>query len=124
MLTQYREMSESLFDTTSLKYGATLALGDSLVLSTLKAYSEKMITWRGIVPLVMAYYSLQPYIFLKSLAHQSLTVMNLLWDVMSDVTVTIIGLFYFKEKLTKFKKIGVLLSVISIILLSWKDGDD
>ncbi len=117
-------MSESLFDTTSLKYGATLALGDSLVLSTLKAYSEKMITWRGVVPLVMAYYSLQPYIFLKSLAHQSLTVMNLLWDVMSDVTVTIIGLFYFKEKLTKFKKIGVLLSVISIILLSWKDGDD
>jgi multidrug transporter EmrE-like cation transporter len=114
----------SSFNTTSLGYGGALALGDSIVLSTIKAYSEKMITWRGIVPLVMLYYSLQPFIFLKSMAHESLTVMNLLWDVMSDVSVTIIGLFFFKEKLTKFKKIGVLLSVISIILLSWKDGDD
>lgn len=114
----------SSFNTTSLKYGGALAFGDSMVLSIIKAYSEKMITWRGIIPLAMLYYSLQPFIFLKSLAHQSLTVMNLLWDVMSDVSVTIIGLFFFKEKLTKFKKIGVMLSVISIVLLTWKDGDE
>jgi multidrug transporter EmrE-like cation transporter len=50
--------------------------------------------------------------------------MNLLWDVMSDVIVTAIGLFYFSEKLTKFKRAGVLLSFISIILLTWKDGDE
>jgi len=50
--------------------------------------------------------------------------MNLLWDVMSDVLVTSIGLFYFKEKLTKFKKMGVVLSIISIVLLTWKDGDE
>lgn len=114
----------SSFNTTSLKYGGILAFGDSMVLSTIKAYSEKMITWRGIVPLVMLYYAFQPYIFLQSLSHQSLTVMNLLWDVMSDVSVTIIGLFFFKEKLTKFKKIGVLLSVISIVLLTWENGDE
>ena len=49
--------------------------------------------------------------------------MNLLWDVMSDVIVTCVGLFYFSEKLTSIKKVGVLLSVISVILLSWKDED-
>ena len=63
-------------------------------------------------------------IFLKSLSHNSLTVMNLLWDVMSDISVSIIGLFYFKEKLTRFKKLGVFFSLISIILLTYKDGDD
>jgi multidrug transporter EmrE-like cation transporter len=50
--------------------------------------------------------------------------MNLLWDVMSDVSVSIIGLFYFGEKLTRFKKLGVFFSLISIILLTYKDGDE
>jgi multidrug transporter EmrE-like cation transporter len=113
-----------MFDTTSLKYGASLAIGDSIVLSMLRAFSEGLIKWRGIVPIAMLFYSLQPVIFLKSLSHNSLTVMNLLWDVMSDISVSIIGLFYFKEKLTRFKKLGVFFSLISIILLTYKDGDD
>ena len=45
-------------------------------------------------------------------------------DVMSDVIVTAIAFFYFNEKLSRFKKAGVILSFISIILLTWKDGDD
>ena len=49
--------------------------------------------------------------------------MNLLFDVMSDIIVTCIGLFYFSEKLTNIKRVGVLLSVISVILLSWKEDD-
>jgi hypothetical protein len=56
--------------------------------------------------------------------YNSLTVMNLIWDVMSDVLVTSIGLFYFSEKLTKLKKLGVMLSFISIILLTWNDGNE
>ena len=71
----------------------------------------------------MLIYSLQPLIFLQSLTGNGLTIMNLLWDVMSDVIVTSIGLFYFSEKLTNSKKVGVLLSIISVILLSWKDED-
>jgi multidrug transporter EmrE-like cation transporter len=47
--------------------------------------------------------------------------MNLLWDVMSDVLVTAIGLYYFSEKLSNMKKTGVILSMISIVLLTWKD---
>ncbi len=113
-----------MFDLTSLKYGATMALGDSIILSTLRAFSLGWIKTKIVVVLAMLFYSFQPLIFLKSLSHNSLTVMNLLWDVMSDVSVSIIGLFYFGEKLTKFKKMGVFLSIISIILLTWKDGDE
>ena len=42
-----------MFDTTSLKYGASLAIGDSIVLSMLRAFSEGLIKWRGIVPIAM-----------------------------------------------------------------------
>jgi drug/metabolite transporter (DMT)-like permease len=113
-----------LFDLTALGFGGAMATIDALILSALKAYSLGWIQWRGTLIITMLVYSFQPLLFLQALQFNSLTVMNLLWDVMSDVVVTIIGLFYFKEKLTKFKKMGVLLSLVSIILLTWKDDDD
>jgi drug/metabolite transporter (DMT)-like permease len=113
-----------LFDLTALGFGGAMATIDALILSGLKAYSIGWIQWRGILLVSMLVYAFQPLLFLQSLQYNGLTVMNLLWDVMSDVVVTIIGLFYFKEKLTKFKKMGVMLSLVSIILLTWKDGDD
>ncbi len=112
------------FDLTALGFGGSMALIDGFILSTLKAYNLGWLQWRGILIIAMLVYSFQPMIFLESLKHNSLTVMNLLWDVMSDVLVTAIGLFYFSEKLTRFKKLGVFFSFISIILLTWKDGDD
>jgi multidrug transporter EmrE-like cation transporter len=112
------------FDLTALGFGGSMALIDSFILSALKAYNLGWLQWRGVLIISMLIYSFQPLIFLESLNHNSLTVMNLLWDVMSDVAVTAIGLFYFSEKLTKFKRLGVFFSFISIILLTWKDGDE
>jgi multidrug transporter EmrE-like cation transporter len=112
------------FDLTALGFGGTMALIDTFSLSALKAYNLGWIAWRGIIPIVMLVYACQPLLFLESLKHSSLTVMNLLWDVMSDVIVTAVGLLYFSEKLTKFKRLGVFFSIMSIVLLTWKDGDE
>lgn len=112
------------FNLNALGWGGMMALVDGFVLSALKATSLGWIQWRGIFILSMLVYSFQPIMFYLSLKGNGLTIMNLLWDVMSDVLVTTIGLFYFSEKLSKFKKLGVLFSFISIILLTWKDGDD
>jgi multidrug transporter EmrE-like cation transporter len=67
----------------------------------------------------MIVYSFQPLIFLKSLNSETLTIMNLSWDLISDVLVTGIGLYYFKESLSNTKLYGVILSVISIILMNF-----
>jgi multidrug transporter EmrE-like cation transporter len=109
------------FDLTSMGYGGIMALIDALILSSLKAYHLGWIRWRGILLIAMTVYACQPLLFLDSLRYSSLTIMNLLWDVMSDVLVTAIGLYYFSEKLSNMKKVGVLLSIISIILLTWKE---
>ena len=45
--------------------------------------------------------------------------MNLLFDVLSDISVTIMGIFYFKEGLTNIKKIGIVFAFIGIVLLSY-----
>jgi multidrug transporter EmrE-like cation transporter len=100
-----------------LLLGGSMAAIDVLVLSLVKSIgigSIKNILWM-IIPTII--YSIQPWIFLKSLQFESLTVMNLLWDMMSDVLVTLVGLFIFKEQLTIRKLCGVGLSFISIYLL-------
>ena len=112
------------FDLTALGFGGSMALIDAFTLSALKAYNLGWLQWRGVVLISMVIYGCQPLLFLESLKYNSLTVMNLVWDVMSHVIVTSIGLFYFSEKLTKFKKLGVFFSLISIILLTWKDGEE
>jgi len=110
-----------MFDTVPLLYGLTMATVDVFILSLLKLFNIGAV--RGVVPILaaMIVYSLQPILFLKSLSFSSLTVMNLLWDVASDVLVTLVGLFYFKEELSLPKKFGVGLSLISIVLLSYSD---
>jgi multidrug transporter EmrE-like cation transporter len=103
--------------TISLVLGLIMAFIDVISLSLLKAISLgwlKNILWM-IIP--TAIYSLQPWVFLKSLQFESLTSMNLIWDMLSDVLVTLVGLFYFKESLTIKKMCGVGLSFISIYLL-------
>ena len=99
-----------------------MALIDAFILSSLKAYHLGWIQWRGIVFVAMTVYACQPLLFLDSLRYSSLTVMNLLWDVMSDVLVTAIGLYYFSEQLSPMKKAGIMLSILSIILLTWKEN--
>ena len=44
--------------------------------------------------------------------------MNMMWDLLSGVFVTIVGLYFFKEKITTKKFAGILLSILCVYLLS------
>lgn len=100
-----------------------MATIDLFMLGLLKVISknESRLLRYMIIPTVV--YALQPWIFLQSLRFESLTVMNLMWDLISDILVTILGLFYFKEEIGLYKKIGVALSLVSIFLMSLSDGE-
>ena len=108
-----------MFNVIPLAFASLMAFIDTVVLSLFKGYSLGLIKWRAVVPLGLLLYSLHPYIFLKSLEFESMTVMNLLFDVLSDISVTIMGIFYFKEGLTNIKKIGIVFAFIGIVLLSY-----
>ena len=102
-----------------LAFASLMAFIDTIVLSLFKAYSLGEITWNAVVPFGMLLYSLHPYIFLQALRYESMTVMNLLFDVISDLMVTTVGLVYFKESISNMKKIGLLFAFIGIVLMSW-----
>jgi drug/metabolite transporter (DMT)-like permease len=111
-----------LFNIVPLGFGASMALIDAFMLSFLKYMSidASYVKWI-FVPMIV--YAAQPVLFYFSLKYESLTVMNLLWDVISDVLVTFIGVMIFKETIGPYKKAGVFLSFLSIILMSINDGE-
>jgi multidrug transporter EmrE-like cation transporter len=105
-------------DITPLLYGLFMATIDVFMLAILKLISTgaiKNMLWMALPTLV---YALQPWIFLQSLRFESMIVMNLLWDLISDVLVTANGVLYFKETLSRTKTIGVVFSILGIFLMS------
>ena len=100
----------------ALAYGVGMGSVDAIIFPIVKYVSLGLDPIWMIIPMIV--YAFEPFILLKSLQKETLTVMNLIWDLSSCVLVTMIGLFYFNEKLSSTKLIGVLLSVISIALLT------
>ena len=107
-----------MFNLDALRHGLSMAALDVTALPIVKYVSLGLNPMWMIIP--MCLYAYAPIVLLKSLKHETLTVMNLLWDVMSDVLVTLVGLFYFGEKISWTKLCGVILSIISIGLLTYE----
>jgi multidrug transporter EmrE-like cation transporter len=107
-----------MFNSTTLFYGALFGVLDAIALPIVKGVS---LGWK---PLWMAIpalvYLINPFIFLKALSTESLAIMNLVWDLSSDVIVTLIGVFIFKEYIPRTKMIGVVLSFISLFLMTYE----
>ena len=108
---------------SALLYGLLMATIDAFMLSFIKAYNLgwiKDIAWfKGLRLMLLPtlVYAIQPWIFLEAMKFETLSVMNLLWDMMSDVLVTAVGLLYFDEVLSPRKMIGVVLSFVVMCLL-------
>ena len=109
------------FNAIPFGFALTMASIDATMLSLIKFISQhKTYVYWIILPMVI--YCFQPVLFYFSLQYETLTVMNLFWDVISDVIITLIGLFFFHEKIGPYKRAGVILSFISIGLMSLNDG--
>ncbi len=100
-------------------FGVAMAFVDVFVLGALRAkheHPEKISRW--VLPIAFLVYGLQSMVFYKSLDYSSLVVMNVIWDVSSDMLVSLAGFWVFREVLTRSQIAGILLGVVSIYLLS------
>jgi len=100
-----------------LLFGLILATVDVVILSLLKMKYNGTITTPWVFFIAFVIYGLQPIIFYNSLQYSSLTAMNLLWDVTSDILVTLVGFMIFREVITQKQQMGVILAFIAILLL-------
>jgi multidrug transporter EmrE-like cation transporter len=105
------------FNGRTILFAIIFGLLDCVALPIIKGVS---IGWKPafmIIPLII--YSISPFVFLKGLEQESLTILNLVWDLTSDVVITIIGLFIFSEKLNPYNLVGVGLSFIALLLMTY-----
>jgi drug/metabolite transporter (DMT)-like permease len=94
-----------------------MAIIDAISLSIIKFVRlEHLKMGFLIIPILI--YSLHPIIFYNSLKFETLTVMNLLVDVISAIIITFVGLYIFKEKISNKKITGIIFGIIAVYLLS------
>jgi drug/metabolite transporter (DMT)-like permease len=109
------------FHLIPLGFAGLMAIIDAFALTMLKKISTKALSF-SFIPIAMIIYAIQPFIFLESLNFESMTVMNILWDLSSDIIVTFIGIFILGEKIGFRKAIGIVLSFVAIYLFTFEDG--
>jgi drug/metabolite transporter (DMT)-like permease len=109
-----------MFNLYSLGFGTLLAGIDVVMMYIIKQYSKGVFAssyWMILPPLL---YALTPFILLLSLKFETLMVMNMSWDIISDILVTAMAFFVLGERLSWMKTIGIGLSFLALFFLSYE----
>jgi len=102
----------------TLTYGVAFGALDSIALPIVKGVSMGWDPAWMVIPAIL--YAGSPFLFLTALRQETLTIMNLVWDLTSDLVVTFIGLVIFAETISPIKALGVCISMIGLIMMSWE----
>lgn len=103
---------------SSLGYGLTFGLLDVISLPVIKSVHNGADYRWMVVPVLTGL--LSPFIFLRAMATETLTIMNLIWDMTSDLLITFVGLIVFGEVLPPLKLLGVVVSFIGLFLMTYE----
>lgn len=106
-------------ETIAILIGVVLAIVDIISFSSTKyIYNHKTtvsLVWL-IVPFL--FYGSQIGIFYYGLAYSTMAELNIIWNILSSFLVTVIGLYFFKEKLNHLKMLAIGLGLLSLVLFS------
>ncbi len=77
------------------------------------------------LPFATLIYALEPFIFWQAMRYtgEGIMVTNLIWDLTSDILVTLIGMFWFGEEIQGLRWIALVLSFTSLGLFAYTSGD-
>jgi len=109
------------FNMLPVFFGTIMAVLDIFMMSFLKMISiGTMPSWWG-VPLSVGIYALEPLIFLKAMKYEGMVATNLIWNLMSNIIVTLQGIFIFGESIKGLRWVGIGMSLLSLCLLAYTE---
>ncbi len=108
-----------MFNLRTLGFGFIFGLLDAITLPTIKLVSNGSLQF-GMMIIPFLLYAASPFIFLAALKSETLTIMNFVWDLTSNITVTFVGLVLFGETIGYTKALGVCMSFIALFLMSYE----
>ena len=98
-----------------------MSLIDVAMMSSAKMVKEGTLSSSVGVPFIFIIYALEPLIFLKALNYEGIVITNLIWDLTSDILVTLQGILVFGETLSPLRWIGVVFAMIAILIFGYTD---
>jgi len=107
------------FNTLPIFFGILMSFIDICMMSTAKMISQGTISGIWGTPLAVSLYALQPLIFLKALNYEGMVVSNLVWNLSSNIIVTLQGVLIFGESIKGLKWLGIAMSMFSLGLLAY-----
>jgi hypothetical protein len=109
------------FNMLPVFFGILMAVVDIFMMSSVKMIHQgTMPSWWG-VPLSVGIYALEPLIFLKAMNYEGMVVTNLIWNLMSNIIVTLQGIIVFGESIKGLRWLGICMSLVSLCLLAYTD---
>lgn len=110
------------FNMLPIVFGAAMALLDIVMMSTVKMTSAGRLPTGPGLALSMALYALEPVVFLKAMNYEGMVVTNLVWNMMSNVIVTLQGVLIFGESIKGLRWIGVGMSIVALSIFAYIDA--
>ena len=95
--------------------GLCLAILDIISMGMVKNIYLKNIPEKLLI-IAVVLYGIQMLIFYHGMLYTSMTVLNLTWNLISSIIVTLIGIYYFKENISNLETYGVLFGLLSLFL--------
>jgi len=110
----------NIFDTfNGIFIGLMLAINDVISFGIAKEVflqeRLKNIYWL-IIPTIL--YGLQIWLFYFGLKKTSMSILNITWNLISNILVTLLGIYYFGEKMNDLKTFALIFAFISITLFA------
>lgn len=109
------------FNMLPIVFGTTMALIDIIMMGTVKMVSTGSLLAAVGLPFAVGLYALEPLIFYKAMTYEGMVVTNLVWNLMSDVVVTLQGVFIFGESMKGLRWLGICMSLVALAILAYTD---
>lgn len=94
-----------------------IAIGGELIGTTFLKYTEGFTKlWPSVVTILS--YSICFYCFSKALLHINLSIAYAVWSGLGIVVATLISVFLFKQDITPFGIVGIVLILIGVVILN------
>ena len=109
------------FSMLPIAFGTIMAFLDIGMMGLVKMVSTGEITDSLGIPLAIGIYALEPLIFLRAMKYEGMVVTNLVWNMLSDVIVTLQGVLFFGESIKGLRWVGIGMSMIALSIFAYTD---
>jgi multidrug transporter EmrE-like cation transporter len=104
-------------------FGTVLASLDIAMMGVAKMVSEGRLPFYSGSALAVGLYAVVPVIFIRALKYEGMVVTNLVWNLVSNIIVTLQGVLIFGESVKGLRWVGIAMSLVALALLAYTDDE-